>query len=174
MQYPGAVDAYVEVPVSERWLQEQHPYRSNSASDQAASASSPGTPTHGTGARGPPDGSGAADQLRIAPHAGPFGTCKYLLQQVSCGPQADTADKEGVAERSVIVRMSMQVHSPGCLHIVIHSAGCQPPFLLQNKTSLGLLYRQAGSSAAWKRLQPMSAVGYTWPNPSGACPLCAY
>jgi hypothetical protein len=64
----------------------------------------------------------------------------------------------------------VQVHTPGCIHIVLHNAGCQPPFLLQNRTRHELVFRQDGTQDAWRLLEPYSALGFSWPFLTSALP----
>jgi hypothetical protein len=77
----------------------------------------------------------------------------------------DAAEWQG---NSVVLRASMQVHSPGCLHIVLHSIGCDPPFLLQNRTSEDFVFRQEGTADRWHVISAYSAVGFAWPFTDGA------
>jgi hypothetical protein len=65
---------------------------------------------------------------------------------------------------------SVQVHSPGCLHVVLHNVGCEPPFLLQNRTNQKLVYRQEGTQDTWRLLEPYSALGFSWPFQTSALP----
>lgn len=69
---------------------------------------------------------------------------------------------------SVVLRASMQVHSPGCLHIVLHSIGCESPYLLQNRTSETFVFRQHNTADKWHILSAYSAVGFAWPYTDGA------
>ena len=76
-----------------------------------------------------------------------------------------------VSQRTVAVtRLSMTVHSPGCMHVVLHTAGCNPPFLLENRTAETFFFRQEGTQDAWRRLDPLSALGFSWPFPTSAPP----
>jgi hypothetical protein len=88
-------------------------------------------------------------------------SCKALVR---CQQEVATGDGVQLREQVVaVVRMSMQVHSPGCLHIVLHNAGGQPPFLLQNRTEEAFVVRQNKTQDQWRRLGPYSAIGFSWP-----------
>lgn len=82
----------------------------------------------------------------------------------------ESADVAQQNHQSVVLRASMQVHSPGCLHIVLHSIGCEAPYLLQNRTSEDFVFRQEGSAEKWHILCAYSAIGFAWPHADGAVP----
>jgi hypothetical protein len=76
----------------------------------------------------------------------------------------DAVERDG---KYAVLRASMQVHSPGCLHIVLHSIGCDAPYLLQNRTSEDFVFRQEGTADKWHILSAYSAVGFAWPFTDG-------
>lgn len=71
-------------------------------------------------------------------------------------------------EVAAVLRVSMQVHSPGCLHVILHTVGCQAPYLLQNRTNEAFVYRQHNTAEQWRLLPPTSSIGYAWAHPAGA------
>ena len=76
-------------------------------------------------------------------------------------------------ELAVVLRVSMQVHSPGCLHVILHTVGCQAPYLLQNRTDVAFVYRQHNTPDKWRLLPAYSSVGYVWGYVDGAwLPRC--
>lgn len=72
---------------------------------------------------------------------------------------------------AAIMRVSMQVHSPGCLHVILHTIGCQAPYVLQNRTEASFVYRQHGTGQHWCLLRPYSSIGYAWVDVDGALRL---
>ena len=44
----------------------------------------------------------------------------------------------------VILRFSLGICNPGCLHLVLESVSPKPPYLLENRTGHPFQYRQAG------------------------------
>jgi hypothetical protein len=93
-------------------------------------------------------------------------TCKALMRS-----QHEVAAEDGVRLKEqvvAVVRMSMQVHSPGSLHIVLHNAGGQPPYLLQNRTAQDFVVRQHKTQDQWRVLRAYSATGFSWPFLSSA------
>lgn len=93
------------------------------------------------------------------------GSCKSFI--VDKQERSDVAQQQ---QQAVVLRASMQVHSPGCLHIVLHSLGCEAPYLLQNRTSQDFVFRQEGSPDKWTILSAYSAIGFAWPHTDGAAP----
>lgn len=77
--------------------------------------------------------------------------------------------KEGYDEQvAAVLRVSMQVHSPGCLHVILHTIGCQAPYLLQNRTAEAFVYRQHSTPDKWCLLPAYTSVGYAWAHADGA------
>lgn len=104
VQYPGSSDVYVELPVSDAWLQAQQPRssmgRNSSECAAAAAAAASGQ---------------SSDLLSVPVEAatggaavtGAFGSSKQLLRQ-SVSKEVGN-DGACSVEASVVVRMSMQV-----------------------------------------------------------------
>eukprot|EP00892_Ulva_mutabilis_P007576 jgi/Ulvmu1/5190/UM021_0207.1 len=76
--------------------------------------------------------------------------------------------QERQEQLAAVMRVSMQVHSPGCLHIILHTIGCQAPYLLQNRTAAAFVYRQHNTLDRWRLLPAYSSVGYAWAHVDGA------
>lgn len=76
----------------------------------------------------------------------------------------------------VVLRYSMELRSPGCIHFVLESVSADPPFLLENRSDHLLEYRQANvEGLPFTKLPPYSAAGFLWqvpgrtePNPERA------
>ena len=66
----------------------------------------------------------------------------------------------------VILRYSMELRSPGCTHFVLECVAAEPPYLLENRSSQPLRYRQAGvPGLPFQDLPPLSAAGFAWQVP---------
>lgn len=74
---------------------------------------------------------------------------------------------------AAVMRVSMQVHSPGCLHIILHTIGCEAPYLLQNRTGVAFVYRQHNTPDHWRLLPAYTSVGYAWAFVDGASEECS-
>ncbi|KAL4447306.1 hypothetical protein ABPG77_007339, partial [Micractinium sp. CCAP 211/92] len=62
-----------------------------------------------------------------------------------------------------ILRLSVHRRGRGAMHVVLESMHSDPPYLLENRTSFPLQYRQAHvRGAPLHSLEPFSAVGYVW------------
>ena len=141
VNYPGIPELYLNIPVTGEWV--------------SRNLLAPRTSVQRSG-----DGGSKSNLSRCS---------KSLLtsqQQV-----ASKGDSVELRERTVaVLKMSMQVHSPGCVHVVLHSAGCQPPFLLQNRTHRDLKFRQHGTQDSWRLLPAFTALGFSWPYLTRALP----
>jgi hypothetical protein len=66
----------------------------------------------------------------------------------------------------VILRYSLELRSPGCMHFVLESVAADPPFLLENRSPQPLCYRQGRvAGLPFVDLPPYSATGFAWPVP---------
>ena len=67
----------------------------------------------------------------------------------------------------VVLRYSMELRSPGCMHFVLESVSADPPFLLDNRSEQALQYRQANiDSLPYAKLPAFSAAGFLWQVPA--------
>lgn len=136
--YPGLPELFVKLPVPE------NPANPDPDSIEGTSG----------GAPRPSTSSGVSLQQA--------GSCKsFIVDRKEHGDSRDDVGRHD--EKSVVLRASMQVSSPGCLHIVLHSIGCEAPYLLQNRTGEEFVYRQLGTADKWRILSGYSAVGFAWP-----------
>ena len=160
--YPGIPELHLNIPVTDEWVTRNLFAPGAAAQPTSAPESQPSSPTSVSRLS-------AATSASQGPAAALTRCSKALLRSrhEMAGPQR--GDDAQLHERTVaVLRMSMQVHAPGCIHVVLHTAGCQPPFLLQNRTHQSLLFRQAGTQDTWRLLPPQSALGFSWPYITGA------
>ncbi len=67
----------------------------------------------------------------------------------------------------VVLRYSMEIRSPGCMHFVLESVSADPPFLLDNRSDQALQYRQANiQDLPYFQLPAFSAAGFLWQVPA--------
>ena len=67
----------------------------------------------------------------------------------------------------VVLRYSMELRSPGCMHFVLEAVSADPPFLLDNRSDQALQFRQAGfDSLPFTPLPAFSAAGFLWQVPA--------
>lgn len=67
----------------------------------------------------------------------------------------------------VVLRYSMELRNPGCMHFVLESVSPEPPFLLDNRSSEALQYRQAHfEGLPYTPLPAFSAAGFLWQVPA--------
>lgn len=67
----------------------------------------------------------------------------------------------------VVLRYSMEIRSPGCMHFVLESVSADPPFLLDNRSDQALQYRQANiQGLPYFQLPAFSAAGFLWQVPA--------
>ena len=64
---------------------------------------------------------------------------------------------------AVVLQLSVEDYSPGCLHLVLQSLGGEPQHLIQNCLDHPLSFRPAHPRAAWLPLPPLSALGLVPP-----------
>ena len=43
----------------------------------------------------------------------------------------------------VVLRFSLELRSPGCMHFVLESVSPKPPYLIENRTAHPFRYRQS-------------------------------
>ncbi len=145
--YPGTPELHLNIPVTDEWVSNN--LVAPGATRQAPPAAAPaGADASSTGS------------IQLSRCSKSLLTSK---QQVAGSGDGLELQAKTVA----VLRMSMQVHSPGCIHVVLHNAGCQPPFLLQNRTRHALVFRQESTQDTWRLLEPHSAVGFSWPYAKG-------
>lgn len=72
-------------------------------------------------------------------------SCVWFDRQGSDGRQGPDAMTE---VEVVILRFSLSICNPGCLHLVLESVSPKPPYLLENRTGHPFQYRQAGIGEA--------------------------
>ena len=66
----------------------------------------------------------------------------------------------------MVVRYSMELRGPGSMHFVLESVSADPPYLLENRSSQPLQYRQADvAGLPFLPLPPFSAAGFAWQVP---------
>lgn len=136
--YPGTPELFVPMPM---------PYRTSAALAPLAQGGAPQA-----------NSSTMSRQSNLS-SAGPS---KALLRR-------SAVVKDGHEEQvAAVLRVSMQVHSPGCLHVILHTIGCQAPYLLQNRTAEAFVYRQHNTPDKWCLLPAYTSVGYAWVHIDGA------
>jgi hypothetical protein len=59
---------------------------------------------------------------------------------------------------AVTVNVSVEMPTPGCLHLVLQSLGGEPQQCLMNCTNASISFRQATPRSAWQLLPPYSAT----------------
>jgi hypothetical protein len=64
---------------------------------------------------------------------------------------------------AVVLQLSVEDYSPGCLHLVLQSLGGEPQHIIQNCLDLPLSFRPGHPRAAWLPLPPLSALGLVPP-----------
>ena len=109
----------------------------------------------------------ASNVLTGIPHA-PDAACERRGSLSAAGSSKTLLRRSAVVrhehreELAAVLRVSMQVYSPGCLHVILHTVGCQAPYLLQNRTAVAFVYRQHNTPDQWRLLPAYSSVGYAW------------
>jgi hypothetical protein len=100
------------------------------------------------------DNSGVSSSLPASPPASP-----------STGSEAQGA--------VAMMRMSVQRRGPGAgVHIVLSTVHSDPPYLIQNRTNIPLMYRQAHvAGAPFHPLPPWTAAGWVWQYTVQGVPL---
>lgn len=71
---------------------------------------------------------------------------------------------------NAVLRYSIELQTPGCMHIILENISASPPYLLENRSFASLRYRQAGyPGIPYKDLPPYSGRGFVSHVPR--CPV---
>lgn len=69
----------------------------------------------------------------------------------------------------VVLRYSVELQNPGCMHVIFESVSAVSPYLMENRTTSNLQYRQAGyPGIPYRDLASYSAEGYISQVPTSA------
>ncbi|KAL0043259.1 hypothetical protein WJX82_006661 [Trebouxia sp. C0006] len=149
--FPGGVGRHVAIPVQPPQPSETaRPGEASSAeeADQQSSERSVATLLTGTGPSWELHGPRVARRLR------------HRTRQSGNGGGGPEAMEE---VEVVILRFSLAVCNPGCLHLVLESVSPKAPYLLENRTAHPFQYRQAGvGDLPFQPLPAYSAAGCAW------------
>jgi hypothetical protein len=126
------------------------------ASSSTADASKPPRPPTSSSKA---DSSIGQQQEPAAAHAG------NLPMLVHVAKQTDAGLLEYLA---VTVNVSVEMPTPGCLHLVLQSLGGEPQQCLMNCTNASISFRQATPHSAWQLLPPYSATALVLLQPPDA------
>lgn len=86
-----------------------------------------------------------------------------------CRLTDESGDSRGDVVRFVevvMLRFAIEARSTGCMHLVLESVSARAPYLLENRSSHPLHFRQAYIDGnLWQALPQFSAAGYAWQSP---------
>lgn len=85
-------------------------------------------------------------------------------------PCSEDTDNQGL--KSKILRIAVERRAVGVLHVILQSVHSEPPYVLENRTSTALVYRQAHvDGIPFHTLPPWSAVGWVWEYSTQGLPI---
>lgn len=110
-------------------------------------------------------GSSAQQQLQQQQGEVATGSSDNLPMLVHVAKRTDSGLLESLA---VTVNVSVEMPTPGCLHVVLQSLGGEPQQCLMNCTSSAIRFKQATPYSAWQLLPPFSATALVLSQPPDA------
>lgn len=129
--------------------QQQQQQGKGGSSSSGSEAGKPPKPPTSSSSSSPSKGGGSSQRQQEAPVQDNAPMLVHVAKQTDAGLLECLA---------VTVNVSVEMPTPGCLHLVLQSLGGEPQQCLMNCTATAISFRQATPRSAWQLLPPYSAT----------------